>query len=192
MTLPAMKPWEIALAVAGGVAGVWLLADFVRGRSQGAFGRELVKQAALDLGITETTDPERVGQILSTYGLPSSSDWCAAAVGTWVRQAAGALGVAPPIAGSPGAKATMAQFQALGQWLTPAQIASDPTLVSPGMVPVWQRGAPGSWTGHIGVVSSAAGTSFTSIEGNAGPVGGAVVESLHDVGSAALLGMGFF
>lgn len=46
--------------------------------------------------------------------------------------------------------------------------STDPWALRPGMVVVWTRGEPGSWQGHVGVVSHVEGNRFWSIEGNAG------------------------
>jgi hypothetical protein len=59
------------------------------------------------------------------------------------------------------------------------------------MIVVWHRGAPGAWTGHVGVVSQADEQRFRSIEGNSGPAGDRVAEMQHHLGEANLLGAGW-
>jgi hypothetical protein len=85
------------------------------------------------------------------------------------------------------------QFQRIGQWLPIEALRADPSVIAAGMVPVWQRGAAGSWMGHIGVTEGpATGTTFPTIQGNAGPTGGAVVRYNSDLLNPNLLGMGYF
>lgn len=185
----------VALGLGGLVLGGFAISRLMKSGSR--FGDATLAQAQADLGVTQSGDPARVLQMLSTYGISSMANWCAAAVGTWIQQAAAAADVAPPVPGSAGAKNTMEQFQdashpAVG-WIDAAELDQRPGLVQPGMVVVWQRGPAGSWMGHIGIVSeNLGGGSFKSVEGNAGPTGGAVVESTHDLSSPALLGMGYF
>jgi hypothetical protein len=182
-----------ALALGGLVLGGFALSRLLSSGSR--FGDVALSQARSDLGVTQSGDPSRVLQMLSTYGINSMANWCAAAVGTWIKQAAAVDSVAPPIPGSAGAKNTMEQFQDPGNsavgWIDVADLT--PGQIQPGMVVVWQRGPAGSWMGHIGIVSdNLGGGSFKSVEGNGGPTGGAVVESTHDLSSTALLGMGYF
>jgi len=194
MNLPPVDRKTVAL-VAAGVVGGYALWRFLQGPS---FGSVALAQAKEDLGVTQSGDPSRVLQMLQTYGITSMANWCAAAVGTWIHQAAAAKSVAPPIAGSAGAKNTMEQLQDPSNpevgWLDVAQIrAANGSNIEPGMVVIWQRGPAGSWMGHIGIVSAnLGGGNFKSVEGNAGATGGAVVESTHAISSTALLGMGYF
>lgn len=157
---------------------------------------DVLKRARADLGITAANHPARVAQMLANFGIYTSEDWCAAATGTWIREAAATNGVKPPIAGSASALTTMTQLQTGSPkvgWIdtTNLHLAN----ISPGMIAVWQRGGSGSTLGHIGVVSrNFGGGRFSSIEGNA--QGGAVVENTHNIadtgGLLQLLGMGYF
>jgi hypothetical protein len=143
----------------------------------GCLGPAVVEQAVSDLGSP------------SDYGIPGT--FCAIAVKNWMERAARALGVSPPISGSPGAKNTRDQFIADQSWLTVTQLRSNPSLVQPGMIAVWHRGEPGACTGHTGVVETAAfnGQTFGTIEANAAPV---VSRFQRRLDSATLLGMGYF
>jgi hypothetical protein len=173
-----------ALWVAGGL-GIVSLAALAWPPKPNAFGDEVLRQARLDLGVSESNNPQRVAAMLAVFGLPATDEWCAAATSAWIRQAASALRVKAPVTGSAGAKALGKQFEAVGLWLGPADLDG---RVKPGMVPVWQRGPVGFWTGHVGVVATVSGGSFTAIEGNA--QGQAVVENRHDISDASLLGIG--
>lgn len=154
-------------------------------RAPRAFGLDVLARAQGDLGVTAAGDPARVTQMLANYGIHSPTDWCAAALGTWILEAAHADGIKPPIAGSAGALATMVQFQAVGTWLGAG------ALPSVGMVPVWSRGDTGSGLGHIGIVSAVlGGGAFRAISGN--DVGAAVLETTHPAGASTLLGFGYF
>ena len=161
------------------------------------FGADVLAQAKKDLSVTGSGSADRVAQMLATFGITTEANWCAAATGSWIRQAATADGVATPLPGSAGAQATMRQFQAGGTkagWIAAGDLRKVPGMISLGMVPVWTRGPAGSGQGHIGVVSQTDGRGgFSSIEGNAGSgSGGSVLEESHAVSSNALLGMGYF
>lgn len=149
------------------------------------FAEALVAAARRDLGVT--SDSQRVKQMLANYGIATRANWCAVAVGTWIHEAANAIGIAPPIPGSPLALETMRQFQRSNLWV-PSPLA--PLGVKPGMVTVWQRGPEGSGLGHIGVVATTNTLGFTSIEGNA--EGGVCRENSHFYDSTSLLGAGYF
>lgn len=134
---------------------------------------------------------DRIKDMLAAVGVTEPANWCAAAVTTWLREAARGLGVEPPVRGSAGAKALMAQLQQAGRWVSAEEIRRDPSLIQPGMVAVWHRGAPGAWTGHVAAVASAAtGSRFTSIDGNGGPRGDRVDETSRDLNDPLLLGVG--
>ncbi len=151
-------------------------------------GLVLLAQAKGDLGTSEASTPARVAAMLAPFGAPPTADWCAAAVSTWLRQAAAALGRPDPVAGSAGAQALMRQFQGAGLWRSASELSADPGRVRIGMVPVWRRGPVGSWQGHTGVVASVQGSAFTSVEGNA--QGQAVHVNAHNLADASLFGMG--
>jgi hypothetical protein len=206
--MPLERNWLTIGAVGGTVAALGLLSK-PTGQSHvpsltatpattNRFGLGLVATAQADVGVVETgsnTGP-RVDQMLATYGA-RAVNWCAAAVGTWIRETAARMGVRSPIPGSASAKETMRQFQnelnPAVSWLPIEILRARPELVQAGMVPVWTRGAPGSWMGHIGVcVSPAANGAFQSVEGNAGTVGDRVVQASRQLGAESLLGMGIF
>lgn len=201
--LPRLTSRTALIAAGGAAVGFGLLTLLVANRSGAAgssqasitssqYGLTVLGRARGDLGITASGDPSRVAQMLANFGLVGSYDWCAAALGTWVREAAAQLGVDPPISGSASVLTTVDEFETTpaGGWI-PAANLSMPMIV-PGTVVAWSRGGAGSGLGHIGVVSRlTGGTGFTSVEGNA--QGGAVVENTHDLAdSPTLLGLGYF
>jgi hypothetical protein len=147
----------------------------------------------LAAGVRETApnDGPRIREMLAAVGVADPANWCAAAVTTWLLDAAWELGVEPPIRGSAGAKALMAQFQRAGRWVSADELRRDPSLLQPGMVAVWHRGAPGAWTGHVAVVASATiGTRFVSIDGNGGPAGDRVADTRRELNDRLFLGVG--
>ena len=157
------------------------------------FGLAVLAAAKKQVGLSEDNGDAAVNAMLAAVGAPAESDWCAAAVASWVRQAASALGVAPPIAGSASVMTTVAQLRASPKafWYSADALQASPGLVSAGMVVAWSRGGASSGLGHMGVVSSTQGGGrFTSVEGNA--QGQAVVQNSHDLSAPSLLGMAQF
>lgn len=155
-------------------------------------GAATLARARMDVGKTESNARARVLGMLGRYGIGEIDNWCAAAVGTWMHEAADRLGEKAPIAGSAGALATGAQLAAAKAWIDASAMRAHPGLLAPGMIVVWRRGPPQDGRGHVGVVSSRARRGrFTSVEGNAGPTGGAVVEGTHDLSSDNLVGFGW-
>ena len=151
-----------------------------------SFGQKVLAAARQDLGVREDlgkNDGKRIREYFKYFGTTAGKDWCAAAVSAWMREAGGG-----PIPGSMGARNVGAQFQQVGRWV-PRDKISDKDLV-PGNIVVWARGGPDSWKGHIGVIESASGTSFTSIEGNSGPTSDSVVKNSHSTKDGNLLGVG--
>lgn len=152
-----------------------------------ALARALVAHARADLGVREEgghNRGKRVEEYLRAVDVPPGSDWCAAALTTWLRAASAETGIAAPVQGSAGAKKFIAQFQAAGRWIPRADL---PGRVRPGTVLVWDRG---DWRGHVGVVADVQGEWVKTIEGNAGPSSDAVVELRHSLSEARLLGGG--
>ena len=110
----------------------------------------------LAIGVREVgeNDGPRVREYLAAVGVGAPANWCAAAITFWMRAAARELGVEPPVRGSAGAKALMAQFQQAGRFASAEELRRNPGLLQPGMVAFWHRGAPGAWTGHTAVVAT--------------------------------------
>ena len=168
------------------------------------FGAMVLVIAREDLaaGIRETgghnDGPDLRRLYFSPIHLAPGSNWCAAALWSWMRRAAERLGVAMPIDGSAGAQATMAQFKAAGLWITAATARAHPELIVAGMVPVWDRAsAANPWMGHIGVTSGpvydAEGPLFPTVEANSGPFADRVsASSVRDLHDPKLFGFGQF
>ena len=175
-----------------GTTAGWLLsraADPTRRR----LGPALAWAAEQSLGIL-TGSPAQVALVDNA---PPSENWCALAVMGWIRAASSRTGITPPLTGNPGALATMVQFQqapiALAHWVPAATLHADPSLVLPGMVPVWTRPTDPPGGGHIGVVTRGVSHStdtFQTIEGNAG--GNAIAYHEHPLDAPNFLGMGQF
>ncbi len=169
-----------------------VLGVFLRQRSLGV---ELLEVATGYLGMRE--ESKNAGPVIDAWlravGATSPNNWCAASVAFWLRTACRNLGVLMPIAGSKGAKATMAQFIAAKRWMSVAEARKDPRKLRPGMVPVWHRGKPDAWTGHIGVLELVADASaglFYAIEGNSGD-GTQVARMARRLDDPNLLGFGW-
>lgn len=181
-----------------------LLAVTLRARSAaagGVFADALLRAARRDLdrGIREDigkNDGERIRQYFAGSGITPPANWCAAAVTTWIREAALEAGVAPPpIAGSMQAKKIRDQIEEAGQWFDADAVRADPSIVRPGMIAVWDRSQPGkpetSWFGHVGViVGPSGGGTFPTIEGNSGQMGDRVAAVDRRLDDPKLLGVG--
>lgn len=148
-------------------------------------------------GIHETAHND--GQAIRTLYLdpakiPPGSNWCAAAFWSWLRRACAVAGVQMPIAGSAGAQATMGQLKAIaGSWVTVAEARANPSLITAGMVPVWDRSSAAEpWAGHIGVTAGGISNRiFPTVEGNSGPTSDRVIEwSVRSIDDNRLFGFG--
>ncbi len=185
-----------ALVAGAGVLLVTKKSAAEEARARG-FASAVLERAQSDVGIVETSpnDSARIRRMLENVGVTIPANWCAAAVATWIHEAAASLGVPPPIAGSASVLATVQQFQDAKNdrvsWIDVAALRANPALVLPGMVVAWSRGGASSGLGHIGIVERG-GSSFATIEGNAGANADRVVRSVHDLTSDSLLGMGRF
>ena len=150
-------------------------------------------QADLDAGVVETApnDSDRIRAMLAAVGVTWPDHWCAAAATDWIRGAASDVGVAPPVRGSAGALALMAQFQQAQRFISAAELLKHPELLEPGMIGFETRGAAGSGKGHTYAVETrATGTRFQSIDGNGGPQGDRVARTQRDLRDPRFLGVG--
>lgn len=192
--------WKWAIVGAALGLGAFALRRPTNRPQPSLFGKEVLGRALADLGLTETSKNAgaRIDDMLAKVGASSPNNWCAAAVATWIQEAADLSMTAKPIPGSANAKETMRQFQAADPsragWIDVAALRENPGFVVPGMISVWHRGAPGALTGHIGVVESYVGDDrrYTSIEGNSGPTGDRVARMTRSLDDMNLLGMGYF
>ena len=102
--------------------------------------------------------------------------WCAAFVSTCFERACGELGVEMPFERSGGAKTLMRRIGKAGQFV----LAPD---ILPGDVVAWDRGAVGSWQGHVGIVERYEPDTgmLHTIEGNVGRYPAKVRRFTHDM-----------
>src|SRR5262249_49422375 len=114
---------------------------------------DLIAGGREDLG---HNDGHRIREYAARVKGAVPANWWALALSAWLLAGAAALGIEAPIAGSAGAQTVMGQFKAADRWFSAAELRADPTLVKPGMVPVWDRSDPAkpetAWWGHIGIV----------------------------------------
>lgn len=163
-------------------------------RNKMDLGLATLQHALADLraGVREIAynDGPRIREYAQVFGLVPPINWCSVAVGTWLREAADEYDFRLPIKGSPAAKTTMSQFIKAGLW-TPRKGLHEGVLV-PGNIVVWHRGAPGAWTGHIGIIEDRDSDSgdLLTVEGNSGPNGDKVARMRREVDNRLLLGVG--
>jgi hypothetical protein len=157
-----------------------------------------VAQQDLDASIRESwahnDGPEIRALYLEPLKLAPGSNYCAAAVASWIRRAEKLYGVKVPITGGPGAKATLAELIRSGLWTPVAKMNHDD--VRPGCLLVWDRSVPGkpdtNWQGHIGICVDRNGGSAYTIEANAdrGRETNAVAMVERQLNDPRLLGVG--
>lgn len=111
-----------------------------------------------------------MGPDVARYIAPAKcpQNWCGAFAGWCYQEAARQLGIALPFQRSLGAKRLGANVAAVGRRFT------DPAEARPGDLMVFDRGAQGSWMGHVAMIESvgsrtALGQIVATVEGNAGP-----------------------
>ena len=147
------------------------------------FGLRMLEEARRTIGCGETEGNNRGPFIEMLFGKENASGaWCAAAVSYWARKAAEAFGVDMPFKQSFGAKRLYKNV------IDSNKRVAEPR---PGDVVCWHRSSnPGSWMGHIGIVSDYSPGSgiFTTIEGNKGRYPAKVREFQHDIDEPMLMG----
>ena len=119
------------------------------------------------------------GQYVARYhGIDDDGDddddgaWCASFVSFCCRSAADDLSISLPFRTSRGAKALYKKIGDAGQYTTNPM---------PGDVVCWDRGKPGSWQGHIGIVEKMENGVLHTIEGNVGRFPSTVHRIKHDL-----------
>lgn len=90
-------------------------------------------------------------------------NWCGGFVGWCYAVAGHDLGMTLPFQRSLGAKKLGSNVAAVGRRFT------DPAEARPGDLMVFDRGAQGSWQGHVGLVELVVGRVVGTVEGNSGP-----------------------
>lgn len=139
--------------------------------------------------------PEIVARFLAPNGLHPGQPWCAAAMRTWVKQAAADLGVEPPVLGPNLARGWIPKFQAVGGWLDAPLTLAD---LEPGDVFIWKHALAGrdpEYTdrGHIALFDhEGPGGLALSLDGNSGPLGDRVALMARQLDDPRLLGRGRF
>tara|TARA_B100000927_G_scaffold278034_1_gene260244 strand:- start:10782 stop:11450 length:669 start_codon:yes stop_codon:yes gene_type:complete len=129
------------------------------------FGLSVLMAAIADLGRGEEGGNNSGEYVEMLLGKEFDGDddndgaWCAAAVTHWLSVAAESDNVSLQFNTSFGAKALY------GNILRSGVEASEPCA---GDIVCWDRGTPGSWQGHIGVVERFEGGILHTIEGNKG------------------------
>ncbi len=143
--------------------------------------RQLVAEAAEDLGKGEELANNRGPYVWSLTGRRTGGAWCAAAVYTWLLRACSKLEIVCPIPRTHGARRLCKRLRGAGfKWHVPP--VGHPM---PGDVVLWSRGV--GWQGHVGVCA-VGGLRFETIEGNVGRYPALVSRFDHDVGERRLLG----
>lgn len=160
--------------------------------SRGTLGQAVLEQALVDLdaGVHEDlgrNDGKRIREYLQPWNLRPPQNWCSVAIAAWLRQACEFHGLEQPIAGSPGAQATMAQLKKAGLWVNASKITEDD--LQEGNIIVWRR-PPASWTGHIALLERVSGGEMITIEGNSGPKADRVARMRRRLDNPLLLGIG--
>jgi hypothetical protein len=151
---------------------------------QSSIAGSVLSVAQADLGVHEDlghNDGKRIRQYFKMFGTTAGKEWCAAAVSFWLKEAGFSA-----VSGSMGARNLGDQFKEAGLWAPKGKVTPDDLV--PGNIAVWSRG--GSGKGHVGVISSSSGDSFSSIEANSGPNSDSVVINKHSIGDGNLLGIG--
>lgn len=129
------------------------------------FGLSVLMAAISDLGKGEEGGNNSGEYVESLLGKEFDGDddndgsWCAAAVSHWIIEASKSDNVTLNFNTSFGAKALYRNILAVGSEV------SDPAA---GDIVCWDRGAVGSWQGHIGVVERYENGVLHTIEGNKG------------------------
>jgi hypothetical protein len=139
----------------------------------------------LDRGCGESGG-NNCGPDVERYIAPAKApqNWCAGFVGWCYQEAARELGIALPFKRSLGAKALGKNVAAVGKRF------STPTEAKPGDLIIFDRGATGSWQGHVGMVEKVDELTWVvhTVEGNSAPI---IRRRIHNV-TASLERFSFF
>lgn len=155
----------------------------------------LVARASRDLGIVETghNSGQEINAYLRAVNEAPGSNWCAAAVSAWLKDAYATVGRTCPVSLVSGAKLLGRNLEAAG-WRRVPRALGNYQNVPPGSIPVWDRSGPGTpaYFGHIGVVTAwpwpgAANGRFESVEGNSGTDGKRVARMSRSQRDAKLM-----
>ena len=98
--------------------------------------------------------------------------WCAAFLSWCIEEACRRLGEEMPLKRSQGAKRLFKNTGKAGAFVSQPR---------PGDLVCWDRGAPGSWQGHIGIVEKVEEGVLYTVEGNVGRYPSKVRRFMHDL-----------
>jgi len=153
-----------------------------------ALGLKALEIATKELGNGEIGGNNSGPHIARYKGIPDDGNpdddgaWCASFVSYCCKLAADELNVKLPFKTSHGAKGLYKRISKAG---------SKATYPMPGDVVCWDRGAPGSWQGHIGFVEKYEHGRIYTIEGNSGRFPSVVKRRNHDLNTETrLIGFG--
>lgn len=182
------------LLVAGGIIalGVALSTAELSGEP---LRKRLVERAREDLidPVMETarnTGPV-VDEYLAAVGEAPGSNWCAAAMAAWLRDAYASLGRTAPFRLVSGAElqGQLIRASGAGAWVDPSGMSR--ASCPPGTIVVWDRSTPpfSGFEGHIGVLEDwIDADQFHSIEGNSGRTGDRVARMVRTRQDPRLVG----
>ncbi len=155
--------------------------------SPSALGLEMLDVAIEELGKGEVGS-NNVGphvakykQVIGIHNPEDAGAWCAALMSYCLVTASDRMQYTPKTAVSGGAKALYNNACQAGLRLD---------YPIPGALVCWDRGTPGSWQGHIGIVEKYEGGILHTIEGNKGAVPAKVRRCTYDLSTEGRL-MGF-
>ena len=179
------------ILIGAGLGAAALFALSRKARSPSDLARLTLAEAQIDLalGIHEEGGynmGEEIAKYAEPYGMSPPVAWCSLAYSTWVQRAADRLGVEPPV-GSAAAQGVMQQFQEQGAWTDASEVTA--AMLKPGVTVIWSREPHPNYQGHIGIIESANGLSFNTIEGNSGPAGDRVALMARNMSGYSVGGM---
>lgn len=128
----------------------------------------IVKRALEEIGKGELIR-NNYGSELERYGVGAGENWCAAFVWTVVDWACADIGVENPLEDIRRSERLVAK--ALFRNVIANGMAIEGRDVRSGDIVCWQRGKPGSWKGHIGIVTDPTAPNdgiFRAVQGNVG------------------------
>jgi hypothetical protein len=199
-TLAATQAFQASrgLASSGVVDAATWAEGYQAAHKDMTLSRVMLARAQRDVGLREegaNNHGARVEQYQATVGIAPGSDYCAAAVCTWLTEASKATGIPRPIALSAAAKGLEANLRDVKptRWTDKAKLAGK---IAPGWIVVWDRSHAEPWQGHVGLVETVSpdGRTFGTIEANitmpeTAPTGG-VARRTHTLDEPLLRGAG--
>jgi hypothetical protein len=146
---------------------------------QSELGLETLEIAVAELGNGEVGGNNSGPHVARYKGIEDDGDpdndgaWCASFISWCISEAAEELNVKLPLKTSHGAKRLYKNAVSGGGLVVARPQAGD--LVC------WDRGRPGSWQGHIGIVERVEGDVMYTVEGNVGRYPSVVRRMMYDL-----------